>query len=183
MIGVLACAAVPAQEPMPAQRGFDTQHTRFRFDVRMRWGQQIGGTFPRHEGALIRLDDGRQQVRVRIDARAVQVAGPARYSTYARGPRFFDAERHPDIEFVSDPHPPALLREGGALRGTVLLHGARRVETFEVEPARCPRPGEDCDIVARGRVSRAAYGMDAWSAALADKVLFTLRVRYAPEAP
>lgn len=182
MIGLLACAAVPAQEPVSAQRSFDAQHTRFRFDVRTRWGQHIGGTFPRHEGALTRLADGRQRVRVRLDARAVQVAGPARYTTHARGPKFFDSARHADIEFVSDPHPPALLRDGGALRGTVLLHGQRRAETFAVEPSRCARPGEDCDIVARGRVSRAAYGMDAWSVALADAVLFTLRVRYAPEA-
>ena len=183
MCGVLACTAVPAQEPASAQRGFDATHTRYRFDVRARWGQHIGGTFPRHDGALTRLPDGRQQVRVRLDAAAVNVAGPVRYSEYARGEKFFDVKQYPEIEFVSDPHQPALLREGGQLRGTVLLHGQRRAETFSVEPSRCARPGEDCDIVARGKVSRAAYGMDAWSIALADEVLFTLRVRYAPAAP
>ena len=179
----VACAPVNAQEPVPGARGFDAKHTRYRFDVRARWGQHVGGTFARHDGALTRLPDGRQQVRVRLEAGAVQVAGPQRYTALARGEKFFDAQRFPDIEFISDPHHPALLREGGPLRGTVLLHGQRRAETFAVEPSRCDRPGEDCDIVARGKVSRAAYGMNVWSVALADSVLFTLRVRYAPVAP
>lgn len=182
MIGGLVCVAAPAQERVSVERAFDAQHTRFRFDVRTRWGQRIGGTFPQHEGALTRTADGRQQVRVRLDARAVQVEGSSRYTALTRGPRFFDADRYPAIEFVSDPHLPALLHAGGPLRGTVLMHGKRRAETFAVEPSRCDRPGEDCDIVARGTVSRAAYGMSSWSAALADPVLFTLRVRYAPEA-
>ena len=182
LCGVVACTGASAQQATSTERGFDAKHTRYRFDVRARWGQHIGGTFPRHDGALTRLADGRQQVRVRLEAGAVAVAGPARYSDYARGDKFFDVTRYPEIEFVSDPHPPSLLRDGGQLRGTVLLHGQRRAETFALEPSRCARPGEDCDIVARGRVSRAAYGMDAWSVALADEVLFTLRVRYAASA-
>lgn len=181
----MACAATLAQEPADREttRGFDPAHTRFRFDVRTRWGQHVGGTFPRYEGALTRLADGRQQVRVVLDSDAVQVAGPKRYGAYARGPKFFDAQRHPQIRFVSEPHAPALLRSGGRLRGTVRLHGVERIETFEVEPARCDAPGEACDVVARGSVSRGAYGMDAWKAAVSDRVLFTLRVRYAERTP
>lgn len=175
----IACLPVPAQAA--SERRFDPAHTQFRFDVRTRWGQSVGGVFARWDARLQELPGGRRRVRVSLDAGSVEVAGPARYTEMARGPNFFDAAAHPRIEFVSEPHDAALARSGGALRGQVTLHGVRRRETFIVEPSTCARPGEDCDVVARGRVSRAAYGLHAYGFALGDTVRFTLRLRLAPE--
>ena len=65
-----AAAATPAVTPamlllQPAGAvapvGFDTVHTRFGFELRTRWGQRVHGTFPRHDGALHTLPDGRLQ--------------------------------------------------------------------------------------------------------------------------
>mgnify|MGYP002776989556 CR=1 FL=1 len=182
----VACVATPA--PARAQddgaagdiRGFDPAHTRFRFDVRTRWGQTVGGVFPRWQARLVELGDGRRRVHVALDAGAVHVEGAPRWTAMARGPQFFHAAAHPRIEFVSEPHAAALARTGGPMRGHVTLHGVRRAETFVVEPGACARPGEDCDVVVRGRVSRAAYGLRAYGFALGDSVRFTLRLRLAP---
>lgn len=180
---LLACAACGTSAAQAlTERRFDPVHTQFRFDARTRWGQPVGGVFARYEARLQSLGDGRRRVHVALDAGSVDVAGPRRYTAMARGPEFFDAARYPRIEFVSEPHDAALTRTGGALRGQVTLHGVRRRETFIVEPATCARPGEDCDVIARGRVSRAAYGLRAYAFALGDTVRFTLRLRLAPEA-
>lgn len=179
----LACAACMPMAALAqvAERSFDPAYTQFRFDVRTRWGQAVGGVFPRWDARLVELPGGRRRVRVALDAASVEVAGSARYTAMARGPNFFDTARYPRIEFVSEPHGAALIRDGGPLRGQVTLHGVRRRETFTVEPATCARPGEECDVIARGRVSRSAYGLRAYGFALGDSVRFTLRLRLAPE--
>lgn len=168
----------------PARAGvFDPEHTRFDFQLRTRWGQRVAGRFPRYEGDVQVLGDGRHRVRVVLLTSAVDVARSPRYTAMARGERFFDAARHPRIVFESDAYAPELLARGGTLRGRLQLHGVERVEAFQLEPATCARPGRDCDIVARGSVQRDAYGMDAMGFALGRRVDFTLRVRLLENAP
>lgn len=157
--------------------GFDPVHTRFGFQLRARWGQRIDGAFPRYDGALMVLPDGRHQVRIRLLTAAVTVDGSPRYAEIARGEHFFDAANHPFIEFLSEPHAPALAHDGGKLRGRLTMHGVSRIETFVVAPATCARPGIDCDVVASGSVDRGDYGLDQWRLALTDTVDFDLRVR------
>ncbi|MDQ3268881.1 MAG: YceI family protein [Pseudomonadota bacterium] len=156
---------------------FDQEHTSFGFEMRTRWGQRIRGTFPEFEGELVELADGRQQVRIRLDTAAVEVAGSRRYTAMARGPRFFDAERHPVVEFVSDPYPASLVQTGGALRGRLSMCGVSRVETFELAPPQCPRPGRDCNAKARGSVDRGDYALTDWRLVLDDTVRFELQLR------
>lgn len=156
---------------------FDPAHTRFGFELRTRWGQRVHGTFPRYDGEVVGLADGRQQVRIRLTTAAVEVAGSERYTAIARGEGFFDAQRYPLIEFVSEPHRVALIHDGGRLRGRLSMHGTSRIEHFALLPSTCARPGLDCDVVAAGSVSRDAYGLDGWKLALADRVRFSLRVR------
>ncbi|MBW3550733.1 MAG: YceI family protein [Proteobacteria bacterium] len=157
--------------------GFDPVHTRFGFELRTRWGQRVHGAFPQYQGELRVLPDGRHQVHIRLATAAVEVGESERYTAIARGDGFFDAERHPLIEFVSEPHQAALAHRGGQLRGTLSMHGTSRLESFTLTPSGCARPGIDCDVVAEGSVSRGDYGLDGWKLVLGDRVRFSLRVR------
>ena len=161
-------------------QGFDAQHTRIGFELRTRWGQQLEGRFPYYEGAVRHLGDGRQQVTMRLATAEVEIMGYPRYTEFARGPRFFDARRHPWISFTSDPYHPDLLRHGGKLTGTLRIHGVPQGETFNVKPATCARPAIDCDLVASGSVRREDYGMDDWKVAVRGRVQFELRLRLQP---
>lgn len=156
---------------------FDQTHTSFGFEMRTRWGQRIRGTFPEFDGEVIELPDGRQQVRIRLETAAVEVAGSERYTALARGPRFFDAKRYPLVEFVSDPHPASLVQTGGPLSGRLSMCGVSRIETFHLAPPQCARPGRDCNAVADGTVDRGDYALRDWRLVLDDTVRFQLQLR------
>ena len=152
--------------------------SRAEFTLTTRWNQTLHGRFPHVEGRVeIDGSSGLRRTYFKLDAALVEIADSPRYSRLARGPRFFDAARYPQIEFASEPYPAALLRDGGALDGELRLHGVQRRERFIVRPSSCDRPGIDCDIVAHGTVRRSAYGLDGWQMALRESVVFTLRVR------
>lgn len=168
------CLLAPAA---PAQ--FDTAHSAFGFHLRTRWGQRVVGTFPSYSGEIRPLEADRLQVRVVLQADAVRVADSARYTAIARGPKFFDAARHPQITYTSAPFDARLLEHGGPLPGTVSLRGISREEVFELLPAECARPGRDCDVVAHGSVKRDDYGLDDLQSVLGNRVHFSLRVRLA----
>ena len=160
-------------------QAIDPARSRVEFDVHTRVGSLVRGTFPVFEGRVDTLADGRHQVRFRLSARDLQIGESTYYTRLARGPQLFDAERHPVIEFVSEPYPEALGRSGGALDGYLRLHGTERRERFLLAPATCARPGHECPILATGRVSRDDYGLTGWRWALADRVRFRLDVRFA----
>nr|WP_246606839.1 YceI family protein [Lysobacter antarcticus] len=162
---------------------FDAAHTRFGFELRTRWGQRVQGQFPVYDGTVLFLPDGRRQVRIRLAAGSIDVAGSERYAAMARSDAFFDAEHHPDIEFVSEPHDDVLTRRGGLLQGYLRMHGVSRPETFVVAPARCDRAGEDCDAFASGSVARSDYGIAGMRLVLSDRVRFTMQVRLRDPAP
>ncbi|MDQ3287133.1 MAG: YceI family protein [Pseudomonadota bacterium] len=170
----------PKAAPKPAPVSFDSfdhEHTSVGFEMRTRWGQRIRGTFPEFEGELVELADGTQQVRIRLKTDAVEVAGSKRYTALARGPRFFDAERHPVVEFVSEPYPASLVQTGGSLRGRLSMSGVSRTETFVLAPPQCPRPGRECNAKARGSVDRGDYALTDWRLVLDDTVHFELQLR------
>lgn len=170
LVMALACAAAVAAE-------IDSAQSQFGFSLQTRWGKAFAGRFPRAEGAVTILADGRQQVRLQLDTRAVEIVGSRRYTDFSRGETFFDAARHPAIEFVSDPYPEALLHSGGDLAGQLTLRGISRREVFVIAPAACARPLHACDVIARGSVHREHYGMDAYGYLLRNRVQFTLNVR------
>lgn len=174
VLGALVGCALPA--PAVAQT-FDPAASRFGFELRSRWGEIIEGNFPRFEGAVEQLPDGRHRVQLRLDSASVEVPGSARYTRFARSEGFLDPGRHPWVEFRSEPFPADLVQRGGLLRGTLSLRGVSRPETFAVEAARCARPGRDCDAVAVGTIRRTDYGLASWRWAVRDDVRFTLRVR------
>ena len=151
--------------------------SRFEFSLSTRWGQTLAGHFPEAHGEVVLLGDGRRQVRITLATSNVEILDHPRYTRFARGPRFFDAARFPQVQFLSDPYTAALLREGGVLPGRLRMHGIERREQFEVEPAQCGNPGRDCDIVAQGKVLRGNFDLGSWRFALRDEVRFSLRVR------
>lgn len=155
----------------------DTAASEIGFTLKTRWGQTLEGRFPRYEGEIETLDDGRHRVRLTLSTRDVEIVGFRSYTRLTRGKGFFDAERFPEMRFVSDPYPVSLTRDGGALGGDLTIRGVRRRETFIIEPATCDDPGVGCDVVAGGSVSRSDYGVDRWAFALSDKVTFALRIR------
>ena len=173
----LACSAAQAQA-----QPFDPAQTRIGFELQTRWGQRLEGRFPRYEGEVRTRADGRQQVTMRLSAADVEIVGFPRYTAFTRGPRFFDAKRHPSVSFTSDPYAPALLAQGGRLGGTLRIHGVGQREAFVVEPSTCQRPALDCDLVAHGSVRREDYGMDDWKLAVHGRVRFALRLRLRPDA-
>jgi polyisoprenoid-binding protein YceI len=174
----LLCMAFGCALPVLASaQALDQASSRFGFELRTRWGQVIDGNFPRFEGEVVQLLDGRHQVRIRLATGDVEVDGPARYTHFARSERFLDAEHHPWVEFQSEPYAGELVRSGGPLRGTLNMRGISRKETFILAPSDCVRPAHDCPVVAQGSVSRADYGLESWRWALVDEVRFNLRVR------
>lgn len=164
-------------------QAFDPAGSRFGFELHSRWGEVITGDFPRFEGAVEQLPDGRHRVRLRLDSASVEVPGSARYTRFARSAGFLDAKHHPWVEFRSEPFPADLVQRGGTVRGTLSLRGVSRAEALVVDPARCARPGRDCDALAQGIIRRTDYGMVSWRWALRDEVRFTLRVRVQDAAP
>ncbi|KGQ20195.1 YceI family protein [Lysobacter dokdonensis DS-58] len=151
--------------------------SQFEFSLQTRWGQTLAGKFPDNEGDVTALPDGRRQVRLKLSTRTLEILDHPRYTRFARGPRFFDAERFPDVTFLSDPYPVALLHSGGELHGRLRMHGVERRERFVLSPAECADPGRGCAIVARGAVRRSDYDLDGWSMAMRDEVRFSLHVR------
>ncbi len=147
------------------------------FTLKTRWGKNLVGHFPQYEGEIATLADGRQQVRLRLSTRAVEIQDSETYTRLTRGEGFFDADRFPLVEFVSDSYPESLTRQGGRLGGLLTIRGIQRREVFIIRPAVCAHPGVECDVVASGSVDRGQYGVDRWSIALSSRVVFTMRVR------
>lgn len=161
----------------------DPVHSRLGFSLRTRWGQTLEGRFPQYEGEIVEMADGRHRVQLRLASGAVEIEDSPRYSRYARGPRFFDAEQFPTIEFVSEPYDAALLRHGGELAGRLTIRGVTRREVFTIAPSECERPARDCDVVARGSVRRENYGISGFGLAIHNRVHFYLNVRVRAEHP
>lgn len=170
---LLAIAPVAAAQ----QLAFDVDQSRFGFEIRTRFGQKIEGLFPRFEGHITVLPDGRQQVQLRMFSQYVEIPDKPRYTGWMRGEDFFDAQRYPVVEFNSLPYEPGLVEKGGDVQGTLTLRGITRPETLRVMPPTCDRPGYDCDVTSRGTILRGRYGMDSWQIALSDRVTFVLRTR------
>lgn len=183
---VLAVALPAVALLMPAivaAQALDPERSRIEFDLKTRWGQTITGHFPRYDGEVVHLPNGHREVRIRLATESVDVEGSRRYTRFARGERFLDAQRHPWVEFRSDPYTSELLRTGGPLHGTLSMHGVSRREVFTVAPSECAQPARECDVVAQGHVLRTNYGVESWRWALTDDVNFRLRVRLRDAAP
>lgn len=162
---------------------FDATASRVGFVLSTRWGQDLEGRFPTLQGRIDELGHDQRRVRLVLFTGDVEIVGHPGYTRFTRGRAFFDAERWPQVEFLSDAYTPRLLQDGGKLGGTLRMRGVQHRQVFDVLPAACDAPGRDCDVVATGVVERADYGMGRWTIALDDAVRFTLRMRLRAEPP
>ncbi|WP_460814940.1 YceI family protein [Luteimonas pelagia] len=181
--GVLALAAARADAATAEAIAFDPARSHIGFSLRTRWGQRLDGRFPAFEGDVRPVGGELRRVRIALDVASMQIEGYPRYAAFARGEGFFDAARHPRIEFESRPYPRALLRDGGELRGRLRMRGVERDTIFAIAPSTCADPGLGCDVVAEGVVDRTHFGMDRWRVALGDRVRFHLRIRLVDDGP
>lgn len=180
---LLSFALGAAAAGTPPDLRIDPVRSHLGFSLQTRWGQTLDGRFPQYEGEIVPLAGGRHRVQLRLMAGAVEIEDSPRYSRFARGSRFFDADRHPAIEFISEPYDETLLRDGGELGGRLTIRGVTRREVFTIAPATCARPAHDCDVAARGSVRRENYGIDGFGLAIHNRVYFFLNVRVREEPP
>lgn len=171
---------VPGRSASAAE--IDPQYTRIGFSLKTRWGQSLRGRFPTYMGRIETLEDGRHRVRLTLSARDIEIVGHPGYTSITRGDGFFEADRFPEVEFVSDPYDDALVAGGGKLAGDLRIRNVRRREVFSIEATTCDQPGLDCDVVATGSVRRRDYGVDRWMFAVSDNVRFLLRLRVRKDA-
>lgn len=176
LLGLLACVDASAID-------IDNTRSQVGFSLKTRWGQTLYGRFPRYTGTVELLPDGRRRTRLTLSARDIEIVGHPTYTGMTRGEGFFEAERFPEVTFVSDPYTIELVHNGGKLGGVLTIRGRPRHKVFTIEPAACDAPGHDCDVVAAGIVRRTDYGVDRWIFAVSDHVRFQLRMRFREEAP
>lgn len=179
------CLLLPALPLQAEALLIDSAQSRATFELRALWIKRIHGDFGQVEGVIERdASRGRFGVDVRIAATSVRMDKDS-HAAWARSADFFDATRHPWIQFRADEQPDRLLHEGGELRGELSLRGVVRPVAFRIEPSACLRPGLDCAVHARGEVQRSHFGMDARRLVLGDKVAlgFAIRVHRGTAAP
>lgn len=176
IIQTQAHAATP-----PVQRqNLDAHRSTFTFRVGKFYGDAVAGEFTKAEGFLMRNARGERMVVIDLDADGIDVAESRMLTRIAKSDSFFGAAKFPNILFESDWHDPDVLVSGGSVQGNVTIRGIKRLETFRITPAKCSRPGIDCDVEAKGSVNRRAYGIGSMSHVLAPEVELTLKVRFKP---
>jgi polyisoprenoid-binding protein YceI len=183
LAAVLLSASAWAQSAHARFMPLDQVQTRLGFELSTRWGQRLDGWFPKFDGGVEVLPDGRHQVSLRMYAREVLIQDHPNYTKWARGGMFFESERYPVVTFISHPYRPETLTQGGELAGELTIRGIRRPERLIVEPAACARPALDCDVISTGAVRRSDYEMDGFKMAVNDRVVFVLRARLQEHAP
>lgn len=155
----------------------DAAASRAGIVVDLRIGGRVEGDFKTLEGRIERLDDGRLQVWVRLDARSLVLNGPAWMGRSMRSDKFLDVQAHQWIQFRSEPFHPDLVRDGGVMAGSLQLRDQARPVRFQVRASGCDSPGYACEIPVSGEVSRRDFGMEAYRVWLHDRVGFDFHVR------
>jgi polyisoprenoid-binding protein YceI len=178
-LGLTTSASVVAADE-PGLR-IDTAKSLAGFSVRAAWVKRIEGRFAHIEGVVRPEAADRFVLEVRIASGSVLMERSS-HEDWARSADFFDAARHPWIEFRAAGLPGALLRTGGPIEGVLTLRGISRPVSFELLPADCAEPGLQCPVQARGEVNRSEFGMTARRVFVSDRVKLSFDVRLrAPE--
>lgn len=153
---------------------FEPSRSSIRFELTAVRVVRVRGGFGRFDGEVVERPDGTFQVQVRIDTASLAMDSP-RYDDWARSPEFFDAVRHPQILFQSDPVSPRLLKSGGRLTGRITLRGMTRPAAFQVAPADCPRSALSCELAVSGEINRRQFGMRSRRLTLSEWVVLDMR--------
>ena len=167
LAAVLAARILPlAAETLPV----DPAHSHAEFGVHVLWFGRIVGRLDKLQGTLdLDRRRGLATVDVHVAAAAVRMDDSG-YADWARGPDFFDAARHPQIRFVSQPFPLDRLQQGGDLEGTLTLRGISRPVRFKLLPQPCLVTTLDLATVATVRARAGADGAPVTAATSAASV-------------
>ena len=146
----------------------DNAHTQITFSAKHMMVTTVRGTFHDVEGVveLDETDPTRSHGEFRVKAASVDTNFPAR-DAHLRSPDFFDAERYPDITFVSTE-----IRQTDddefVVTGDLTIRDMTRPISFEVEldgivPGM--RGGRHAGLSAKARIVREDWGLN-WNVAL-----------------
>jgi polyisoprenoid-binding protein YceI len=173
--------ALPLAAPPPAGYRIDSAHSQAAFGVRLLWLHEINGRFRHIDGAVLPgLQPGTVVVSADIAVDSVAMDS-ARMRRWVLAPEFFDAADYPDIRFVSDPLPQAVLEHGGPLPGRLSLRGVTAPVSFTLHPLHCEgAPPAPCRIALNGALQRSGFGMTAHRTALSDQVELSLAIALVP---
>lgn len=182
VVGGLAAALLA----MPAEARdivIDGAHSYARFHLDLPMGRELDGRFPRMQAEWLPQADGRWRVSVWLPADAAEIRGRPRYTRIMRGEMFFDSQRHPNIQFLSDPFETGMLTRGGALSGVLTMRGVAQRESLRLAPSTCRPPVlRNCVIEVQGEVRRRDYGITPLKGVLGDIVEFRLRITHGAES-
>ena len=132
----------------------DPAASRIRFTATHSFGLgPVAGTFTVRDGTItVSPDPGRCAVDARVDA-ASFATDKARRDRDVTSKRFLDAERYPDLLFVSD----RLVRDGDRwlLHGALTVRGTTAPVTLEITSGGADPGG--CRFQARARIDRYAH--------------------------
>lgn len=155
----------------------DSSRSDASFSIHPRLPIPSEGRFESLSGSLVALPTQKWKVEVQVDARKLSFKGPQWLARMARSEAFLDAEKHPNIQFVSVPFSKTLLEQGGELQGQLSLRGLQQSVRFHIEKSSCVKPGHDCDLIVNGSVKRREFGMQAYRFSIKDNVDFEFRIR------
>lgn len=159
------------ETPAPGAYRLDAGESTISFTTRHLFGlAPVHGTFPLRDGQLHvaeRLDES--SVRARIAADGVDTGVAMRDAT-VRSAQYLDAERHPDITFVST----GLSQQDGqwVLRGTLTVRGATRPLDVPIEEVRVT--GTRLLVRASSVVDRYEWGVTAMKGMTGRRLAFRL---------
>jgi polyisoprenoid-binding protein YceI len=183
-LALCAVAASPdAWSAPPEVMTFDSARSLAEFEVHVMWLFPVHGRFGSLRGTIVidRLH-ATAKVDARIDVNDVHMRS-AGNEAWVKSGEFFDAEHFPQIQFISDPFPLALLKNGGKVDGTLTVRGATRRARFELAESDCPDAiARTCPVEAAGTIRRSDFGMRSRRGALSDKVQLELSVYVLPAA-
>ncbi|HEY3521738.1 MAG TPA: YceI family protein [Rhodanobacteraceae bacterium] len=171
---VLVCGAATA-----AVWPIDGSRSRAHFSVRTLWFTHERGEFQAVHGELRQIDARHDAVDAWIDTASLSMDDEDALNE-ATGPGFFDVANFPRIHFASTPFAAEALRDGGALEGTLELHGLKRDARFQLEPSQCPAQPLTCPVRVKGTLSRSAFGMRAHRGWLSDRVSLEMNIVLGP---
>lgn len=186
LCGAAICANVWSAEIVdggvvpPALLQLDRAHTRVEFEIVALWLLRRHGEFADVDGRIdIDPEAGSAVISVRIRAASVRMQDPE-HVRLLLSPEFFDADRHPWIEFRSDPFAIDGGRHG-ALPGDLSLRGTTRRVRFDLDRGLCDlHLPSACTVVVAGNLQRSRFGMTGYRRTLADRVHLKIAARVVP---
>ena len=182
-LGAAICVSgIAADSPGPDGRAtpglqLDGARTRVAFEIVALWLLRRHGEFVDVEGRVDRDPAaGTAVISVRIRVASVRMKDPDHVRLLLSA-EFFDAQRHPWIEFRSDP----FALDGtaqGSLPGSLSLRGTTRRVRFSIDRGDCDlRAATDCTVIVDGTLQRSRFGMSGYRRTLSDKVHLKIAAR------